>query len=144
MRAQDRRLVLETLERLGGAGGLDMDAVYTRLFAIAPESHALFIGDMGERMRAFAGLIAALARDGLPAHAARLRALGRLHAAAGVETADHADLCAALIQTLARALGPRWTPEAEAAWRALYRDAALAMESRLTCDGPAELQTLLP
>jgi nitric oxide dioxygenase len=128
MDSDDRACVRETLTRLSASGAPDMEAVYDRLFRIAPESKALFIGDMGAQMSRFWELIERVARDGVAAHAATLRQLGRRHLAAGVEAIDHTALCAALIETLSDSLGPDWTEAREIAWRRVYRATALAMD----------------
>jgi hemoglobin-like flavoprotein len=128
MDSEDGACVLDILARLSASGGRDMEAVYETLFRIAPESKALFIGDMGAQMSQFWRLIERVARDGVAAHAALLRQLGRRHFAAGVEAIDHAALCAALIETLSSALGPDWTAAREAALRRVYRATALAMD----------------
>ena len=136
----NRSLVLETLALLDRRGGLRMDAVYARLFARAPETQALFIGDLGAQMRSFAAVFAALARDGTAAHRDRLAALGRRHAAAGVEAEDHDALAAALVETVAEALGPDWTPSRGLALRALYAEARRAMAGERAVVGGERLE----
>ncbi len=141
MDSDDRRRVLETHDLLAQAGAQRMDAVYERLFRIAPETKALFIGDMGAQMTRFWSMMEAIARDGLAAHAERLRALGRRHAGAGVEDIDHAALCAALVETLSDALGEAWTEAREDSWGGVNRAAALAKDGGLVGGERLELPT---
>ncbi len=127
MEAEDGRRVLETLDLLDAAGGFPMDAVYDRLFAIAPETQALFIGDLGRQMRRFETVFRALALSGADTHASGLATLGARHSHAGVQESDHAALCAALVAVIGQRLGRAFTPEREAAWRRLYAAAQAAM-----------------
>ena len=135
-----RSLALETLDLLERRGGLRMDAVYARLFARAPETQALLIGDLGEQMRSFAAVFAALARNGVEPHRERLAALGARHARIGVEAGDHDALAAALLETIAEALGSDWIPARGLALRALYDEARRAMAGTRAMVGGERLE----
>jgi hemoglobin-like flavoprotein len=102
---------------------------YRRLFELDPELRPLFKGDMEEQGRKLMEMIG-LAVKGLerpetllPA----LAALGRRHAAYGVNERDYETVGAALIWTLEQGLGPSFTPDIREAWSALYRFVADTM-----------------
>jgi hemoglobin-like flavoprotein len=57
----------------------------------------------------------------------RSEALGRRHAGYGVRAPHYRIMGDALLESLAAALGPAWTPAAEAAWRRAYNLTAEAM-----------------
>jgi hemoglobin-like flavoprotein len=141
MTADDRRRVACSIRRLRAAGALGMDTLYARLFAVAPETRALFIGDMGLQMSRFWTVLERVAQNGVAPESERLLALGWRHADLGVEDIDHAALCTALIDTLAETLGPDWTEADEAAWRRVYRATALAMSGILVGGERLELPT---
>ena len=58
-----------------------------------------------------------------------LHALGASHAGYGATPATYATVEAALLATLAAALGSGWTPDVAAAWTTLYREIATAMQA---------------
>ena len=108
-------------------------AFYDALFTADPALVALFganargamLEQGGKLMQTLGAAVAAL--DDPEAAGESLRALGRRHAAYGVAEAHYETVGAALLQTLARGLGRRFTPDVEAAWTALYRAVAEAM-----------------
>jgi len=95
---------------------------YARLFALAPDTRALFHGDMDEQGRKLFQTLAMVV-DGLHrverilpvAHALAVR-----HVGYGVRDEHYAAVGAALVATLRDALGERFDPETEAAWVAAY------------------------
>jgi len=95
---------------------------YARLFALAPETRALFGGDMDEQGRklfqTLAMVVDSLHRIEriLPvAHALAVR-----HVGYGVRDEHYAVVGTALLGTLRDALGARFDPDTEAAWAAAY------------------------
>lgn len=101
-------------------------AFYARLFQIAPTLRPLFPHDLSDQgtklMKTLAYAVAALDRPEVLRPA--VFALGQRHAAYGVTADMAAPVGAALLDTLAVALGEGFTPEARAAWAGAY--AALA------------------
>jgi hemoglobin-like flavoprotein len=95
---------------------------YTRLFETAPETRALFRGDMrvqGQKlMTALATVVNSL--DKIEAIVPVTRDLARRHVAYGVEPGHYALVGAALLWTLERGLGNEFTPAVRAAWAAAY------------------------
>lgn len=107
------------------------DLFYGRLFAMAPEVRPLFKGDMARQSRKLMDTLnvaVATLRD--PASLQDILArMGRDHAAYGVQDRHYDAVGAALIWTLDRKLGPAFTPEARAAWTALYGTVSAAMKA---------------
>lgn len=96
---------------------------YARLFARDPVIGGLFASsDMNVQARKLLGMIgdAVLLLD----HSERLdpvlRALGKRHMEYGVRDAHYDSVGAALLETLADALGADFTPATHAAWAAFY------------------------
>lgn len=107
---------------------------YQRLFRRDPQLRGMFAEDMaiqrGKLIDTLAEVVADLDRPA--ANASRLAALGRHHAELQVEDGHYALVGDALIETLRDALGPRFTPETEAAWLEAY-----GMIARLMIGGEA-------
>ena len=95
---------------------------YQRLFAIAPEVQPMFKSDIGAQadklMETLGVAISALKNPA--ALAPILTQLARRHSGYGVRDAHYDKVGEALLWTLAEALGPAFTPQAHAAWGALY------------------------
>jgi len=95
---------------------------YGRLFEIAPALKPLFRGDMteqGHKLMATLGVVVnglANLESLLPA----VSALAKRHVDYGVEAADYQPVGAALLWTLERGLGERWTPQLATAWTEAY------------------------
>lgn len=105
------------------------DAFYTRLFAIAPETRALFGSDMETQQTKLADTMAIVVSSiDDPAHLARrVQQLGRRHAAYGVRDEHYLVAEQALLAALADCLGT-WPDDATAeAWTSTYRALADAM-----------------
>lgn len=102
---------------------------YGRLFEIAPETRALFHGDMrAQEQKLMAAL--ALVINGLDDIETILpiaQDLARRHVAFGVEPGHYQLVGAALLWTLGQGLGDAFTPELEAAWTAAYKALAEVM-----------------
>jgi hemoglobin-like flavoprotein len=91
---------------------------------------ALFRGDMAAQGRHLMGTLAVAVRglDNLEALVPAVQALGRRHVGYGVRDEHYATVGAALIWTLERGLGERFTPAAREAWIAVYRVLATTMQ----------------
>jgi hemoglobin-like flavoprotein len=97
-------------------------AFYAGLFQIDPALRPLFPHDLSDQgaklMKTLSFAVAALDRP--EALQPAVFALGQRHAAYGVTADMAAPVGAALLDTLAVALGEAFTPEARAAWTAAY------------------------
>jgi nitric oxide dioxygenase len=95
---------------------------YGRLFEMAPETQALFCGDMNRQgwklMSALATVVKGL-RD-FEAIVPIVRDLARRHVAYGVQPEHYALVGSALLWTLEQGLGDEFTPALRAAWAAAY------------------------
>lgn len=95
---------------------------YARLFAVAPETRALFRSDMAEQGRKLVMTLAAVVEglDRLADIVPVARELAIRHVRYGVVEEHYALVGAALIETLRDLLGPNFDAETEAAWHAAY------------------------
>jgi nitric oxide dioxygenase len=103
---------------------------YERLFAIAPDTRALFKGDIESQGRKLMDTLALTVGsltnpNGLER---MLDGLAKRHAGYGVEDAHFDKVGEALMWTLQKGLGEAFTDEAAAAWAALYTQVAARMK----------------
>lgn len=123
------RLIQATCDVLMSANSPAADIFYGRLFALAPETRAMFDDDMRGQKRKLVQTLGSLV--GYLAHPDLLGAaaaeLGRRHVAYGAEPAHYGPVGEALLASLEELLGPRFTPEVSAAWTALYGELSRAM-----------------
>ena len=104
---------------------------YDRLFAIAPETRAMFRSDLetqSQKLMDTLALAISSLRD-LPSLVAMLEALALRHVDYGVNDKHYDDVGASLLWTLDRMLGPAFTSEARDAWAALYGTVADVMRN---------------
>jgi hemoglobin-like flavoprotein len=102
---------------------------YDRLFELEPSLRRLFTRDkdlQGAKLMSMLGAIVARIHD-LDALAPMVGDLARRHLAYSVRAQHHHTLGEALLWTLSRALGARFTPEAEIAWCRAYAALAAVM-----------------
>jgi hemoglobin-like flavoprotein len=95
---------------------------YDRLFTIAPEVRPLFKGDVQAQSRKLMDTMAlaiGMLRD-TPTLTSTLKGLAKRHVAYGVRDEHYDKVGEALLWTLAEGLGSAFTPQARAAWAALY------------------------
>jgi hemoglobin-like flavoprotein len=111
---------------------------YERLFAIAPETRALFHVDMESQtqklMDTLAMAIAGL-RD-MPSLVTMLEAMAVRHVGYGVRDEHYDKVGEALLWTLAAILGPAFTPVVRGAWATLYGTVAEVMRNAVKA-GPS-------
>jgi nitric oxide dioxygenase len=95
---------------------------YGRLFEIAPEIKPLFRGDMAEQGRKLMATLGAVVDSlgNLEAILPAASAIAQRHVGYGVKAADYVPVGAALLWTLEKGLGGRWTPQLALAWGAAY------------------------
>jgi hemoglobin-like flavoprotein len=111
---------------------------YRRVLAAAPETADLFTGDPAVQRRRFAAELAAIvgAMKDHEAFVARTSQLGRRHVHYGARPAHYEVMRAALLDSLAFALGSAWTDEVAEAWRLGFRLTAEAMMQAAPAEGP--------
>jgi nitric oxide dioxygenase len=121
---------------------------YARLFRMAPETRALFKGDMSYQHAKFMSVIRELVSlhlrslISLPVTAVEgeaampgIRNLGREHIKFGVVPAHFGLMRTALMETLYEVLGPDFTPEVQQAWAEAYDLMAKVMKGGLLNTG---------
>jgi nitric oxide dioxygenase len=102
---------------------------YARLFEIAPEVRPLFKNDLkeqGRKLMATLGLVVNGLRN-LDAVVPAARSLAAKHVGYGVTAEHYKPVGAALIWTLATALGDEFTDETREAWVAAYTTLSAVM-----------------
>lgn len=130
MQAEQVTLVQKTFEQVAPIADTAADLFYNRLFEIDPPIRALFTGDMKNQGRMVMTMIG-LAVNGLSRPASLvplLRDLGRRHVAYGVVESDYDTVADALLWTLAKGLGERFTSDVREAWTEAYGLIARAMK----------------
>jgi len=103
---------------------------YQRLFTLDPALRTMFKGDMakqGQMLMSMIGAAVAGLRN-LETLAPVVRKLGARHVGYGVRTEHYATVGTALIWTLEKGLGEKFTPEVREAWTQAYTLLAEVMQ----------------
>lgn len=110
--------------------------LYTRLFEQHPELHALFNTDTRQQGHKLMVMLdtAVAALDDFDALAADIRDIGARHLDYGVAAGHYALFEDALLWALGQGLGPDYTPDVAAAWRALFGRLSAAMRAEGAAD----------
>jgi hemoglobin-like flavoprotein len=130
MKSSQITLVQSTFDRILPISDVAAQIFYGRLFHLNPSLRRLFNGDLqmqGKKlMDAVSIIIGNLNRPDriVPG----IRALGRRHAAYGVQGEHYETFGEALIWTLEHALGDLCTPEVRGAWSTVYDVLAETMQ----------------
>lgn len=95
---------------------------YGRLFEIAPEVKPLFKNDITEQGRKLMATLGVVVRglSDLPSILPAASNLAKKHVSYGVKAAHYEPVGAALLWTLEKGLGDKWTPDVAAAWTEAY------------------------
>lgn len=106
-------------------------AFYRNLFARDSALRRLFPADLRAQQRKLMAMIALAVEhiDRVETLSPALMDLGRRHRAYGVAVRDYDTVAAALIDTLAHALGDDFTEDTRVAWETLYGHIAARMQS---------------
>jgi len=130
--AADVRKIQDSLPKIREQIAPASSSFYENLFAIAPELRALFRGDLNDQGMRFMATLATIADllDDPETLGPELESLARAHAGIGVRAAHFAPMGSALMVTLGETLGPAFTPDLHAAWRAAYDNFAGEMIAR--------------
>jgi hemoglobin-like flavoprotein len=115
-------LVQQTFAQVVPVADQAAETFYRRLFDVAPAVKPLFRGDMTEQRRKLMASLAVVVRglSDLPSILPAASALAKRHVDYGAKPEHYPVVGEALLWTLARALGSRWTPEVASAWTAAY------------------------
>jgi len=123
MTPDQKQIVQETWKQVVPIADSAAEVFYRRLFEIDPTTRPLFADtDMAEQRKKLVKTLAMAvgALDQIDELTPKLEALGRSHTGYGVREAHYASVGAALLWTLERGLGSKWTPATGAAWTAAY------------------------
>ena len=122
MMPEQVRLVQQTFAQVAPIADKAAEIFYGRLFDIAPEVMPLFHGDMAAQRQKLMAALAVVVRglSDLPSILPAASALAKRHVGYGAQPEHYPVVGDALLWTLARGLGPQWTPEVAAAWTAAY------------------------
>jgi hemoglobin-like flavoprotein len=143
MSPEQKTLVKETWQNVAPMADAAARLFYDRLFAIDPTTRPLFKdAELAEQRRKLIQALTVVVHglDHLGALVPTLTELGRRHARYGVTDGHYQTVGAALLWTLERGLGSRWTPEVEAAWSGAYT--LLADVMRAAASEPASAPDL--
>ena len=115
-------LVQQTFAEVVPVAAEAAEAFYGRLFEVAPAMQPLFPSDMTQQRRKLMASLAIVVHglSDLPSILPTASALAKRHIGYGAKPEHYPLVGEALLWTLARALGPRWTPEVASAWTAAY------------------------
>jgi hemoglobin-like flavoprotein len=112
---------------------------YNRLFEVDPSLRPLFKGDIGAQgrmlMQALALSVKSLDRPDLLIPV--LQDLGRRHARYGVQDSHYDTVGGALIWTLEKGLGERFTNDVREAWLAVYTLVSITMKDAARAEAAA-------
>ena len=149
MDPQQIALVRASFADASAPAGALTGAFYDRLFAAAPELHALFPADRAAQERKLEAELQAIVDrlDHVDDLVARTRALGSRHVRYGARPAHYDIVGDALLGALADTLGTGFTPQIAGAWRYAYNLVAEAMQQGATVAAPGgriEVEAGLP
>src|SRR5260370_3240706 len=115
-------LVHQTFAQVVPGADKAAETFYRQLFDVATAVKPLFRGDMTEQRHKLMATLAVVVRglSDLPSILPAASALAKRHVDYGAKPEHYPVVGEALLWTLARALGPRWTPEGALAWTAAY------------------------
>ena len=125
-------LVESSVAALGPVLDDVVEAFYDRLFELEPATRQLFGGDLVAQRTKFAAELAFIMTT-IRRHetfVATASDLGRRHGELGVHPEQFRSAGVALLDAIAGALGPAWTPELSDAWRLAYSLTAETMMAR--------------
>ena len=131
MSPQEIALVTETWRGIVPIRDTFAQLFYAKLFALDPGLRVLFKGGLGEQGRNLVAMISIAVRNLAQPEAVEraLRELGRRHQSYGVQPRHYETVETALILSLDLSLGEAFTPEARAAWQAVYAFLTGAMQA---------------
>jgi hemoglobin-like flavoprotein len=122
MTPEQVKLVQQSFAQVAPIADTAATIFYERLFVIAPAVKPLFHGDMAEQRRKLMATLATVVgglgniETVLPAASV----LAKRHVGYGVKPEHYDSVGAALLWTLERGLGDKWTSDLAAAWSAAY------------------------
>ncbi len=122
MQANDVALIQSSFAEVAPISVQAAALFYGRLFEIAPDVKPLFKGDMAEQGRKLMATLSFVVNGlaDLPSILPAASALAKRHVSYGVTPEHYQPVGEALLWTLEKGLGPKWTSETAAAWGKAY------------------------
>lgn len=122
MDAQQIKLVEESFAKVLPIKEVAAELFYGRLFEIAPETQALFKGDMKDQGLKLMGALVFVVNSlrSLDTLASTAQDMAQRHVGYGVTADQYAPVGEALIWTLGQGLGEAFTEDVKAAWLSAY------------------------
>jgi nitric oxide dioxygenase len=122
MTPEQVKLVQQSFAQVVPIADKAAEIFYDRLFELAPAVRPLFRGDMAEQRRKLIATLAVVVGglSDLPSVLPAASALAKRHVDYGARPEHYPVVGEALLWTLARGLGPRFTPDVAGAWTAAY------------------------
>jgi nitric oxide dioxygenase len=122
MTPEQVKLVQQSFAQVVPIADKAAEIFYDRLFELAPAVKPLFRGDMAEQRRKLIATLAVVVGglSDLPSVLPAASALAKRHVGYGAQPEHYPVVGEALLWTLARGLGPQWTPDVAGAWTAAY------------------------
>jgi hemoglobin-like flavoprotein len=122
MTPEQVRLVQQSFAQVVPIADKAAEIFYSRLFELAPAVKPLFRGDMAEQRRKLVATLAVVVGglSDLPSVLPAASALAKRHVDYGPRPEHYPVVGEALLWTLARGLGPQFTPDVAGAWTAAY------------------------
>jgi nitric oxide dioxygenase len=122
MTPEQVKLVQQSFAQVVPIADKAAEIFYDRLFELAPAVKPLFRGDMAEQRRKLVATLAVVVGglSDLPSVLPAASALAKRHVGYGAQPEHYPVVGEALLWTLARGLGPQWTPDVAAAWTVAY------------------------
>ena len=116
------KLVQQSFAQVAPIADKAAEIFYGRLFEIAPAVKPLFHGDLTQQRRKLMAALAAVVAglSNMPSVLPVASALAKRHVGYGAKPEHYSAVGEALLWTLARGLGPQWTPEVATAWTSAY------------------------
>jgi hemoglobin-like flavoprotein len=116
------KLVQQSFAQVAPIADKAAEIFYGRLFEIAPAVKPLFHGDLTQQRRKLMAALAAVVAglSNMPSVLPVTSALAKRHVGYGAQPEHYSAVGEALLWTLARGLGPQWTPEVATAWTSAY------------------------
>ncbi|MEM8529185.1 MAG: globin domain-containing protein [Bacteroidota bacterium] len=129
MTQQEIQLVQESVTELMPRTQQMGEALYARLFEIAPELKALFKTDIPQQSRKLMSIIIHVIAnlDQMDHLEEELQDLSAKHSTYNITASDYEVLKEAFLWTFAQEMGENWTDELSKAWAAAYDILAKAM-----------------
>lgn len=119
MTLEQRQLLRNSLDLLSDQSGPFVLLFYGKLFELDPGARQLFHNDLAAQGKKVMDMLASVVEsldNGAPVRA-KLLELGKRHSEFGVRQEQYEALTAAMLWSLAQALGPDFDPPTREAWR---------------------------